>query len=373
MVLAARTVPALRLKFKFSGITAVKRLHTLAEIEMIQPATPTNESRKRSALQSLRLVDTLSEDRFDRITRIAARLFDVPIALVSLIDNQRQWFKAQHGREASETVRDISFCEHAILEEGALVVGDCRMDPRFADNPLVTGDPAIRFYAGHPIHAPDGSRIGTLCISDWRPRELSSGDLAALADLAGMVDREIALMDLATVDALTPLINRRGFFEIARRMLALCRRQRTIAATLIAMDLNGFKGINDTLGHAAGDDVLRRFGHMLKKHFRHSEVVARMGSDEFCVLASGANEMQMSNSMERFAHDFSKSELSIEHPGLSWNCGLVEFDPDAGNDLEQLLHQADQRMSDAKVRLKRRSMKPDAFSRYAMESAPTRH
>ena len=158
---------------------------------MQQPAIPDNEAQRLAALRALDILDTPPEERFDRITRIAARLMDVPIALVSLVDANRQWFKSCIGLDASETPRGISFCGHAILESEALVIADALADPRFADNPLVAGEPRIRFYVGQPLAAVDGSRLGTLCLIDRKPRQMSASDFQALRDLAHLVEREL--------------------------------------------------------------------------------------------------------------------------------------------------------------------------------------
>jgi len=134
------------------------------------PLSPANEAKRIEALRSLQVLDTPPEERFDRITKIAQHVFDVPIALVSLVDESRQWFKSKQGLEVCETGRDVSFCGHAILRDDALVVPDAFLDKRFADNPLVTGEPHVRFYAGHPLADAAGFKLGTLCIIDHRPR-----------------------------------------------------------------------------------------------------------------------------------------------------------------------------------------------------------
>ncbi len=152
---------------------------------------PADEDKRLRALQALKLLDTPEEERFDRITRLAAQMFNVPIALISLVDAQRQWFKSRAGLEAQETPREQSFCAHAILLSQALVVPDALLDERFADNPLVTAAPRVRFYAGHRIRAPDGSPVGTLCLIDHRPRQLGDGELQALSDLAALAELEL--------------------------------------------------------------------------------------------------------------------------------------------------------------------------------------
>ena len=149
---------------------------------MKKPEFPANEVDRVAALCGLSVLDTPAEERFDRITRIAQQHFRVPIALVSLIDSERQWFKSRQGLEAKETPRDISFCGHAILSEDILCIPNALADPRFADNPLVAGGPNIRFYAGAPLHAPGGARVGTLCIIDDQPRSLSADELSVFRD-----------------------------------------------------------------------------------------------------------------------------------------------------------------------------------------------
>jgi PAS domain S-box-containing protein len=162
---------------------------------MMKAPIPPNEAQRLEALRALGLLDTPDEERFDRITRLARRLFDVPIALVTLVDGQRQWFKSRQGLGVCETARDISFCGHAILRPGPMVIPDAARDERFADNPLVTGEPGIRFYAGQPIAAPDGSLVGVLCVGDHRPRDLGAEEMRLLGDLAGLVEDQLSLID----------------------------------------------------------------------------------------------------------------------------------------------------------------------------------
>ena len=151
---------------------------------------PADEAARIEALYRLNLLDTEAEERFDRHTRIAAAALEVPIALVSLVDRERQWFKSRHGLDTSETPRDMAFCAHAILSDDTFVVTDALQDERFADNPLVVDGPRARFYAGVPLRTADGVRIGTLCVIDKRPRDLRSDQLRLLEDLARMAERE---------------------------------------------------------------------------------------------------------------------------------------------------------------------------------------
>lgn len=162
---------------------------------MIKPPIPDNEDRRLALLYELLLLDTPPERRLDRIVEFAATEFAVPICLVSLIDSDRQWFKARFGIDACETPRDISFCGHALGSSAVLMVPDALQDARFHDNPLVTGPPHIRFYAGAPLVCRDGLAIGTLCLIDTVPRTLDEVELAILASL-----RELAVIALTTPD-----------------------------------------------------------------------------------------------------------------------------------------------------------------------------
>ncbi len=317
---------------------------------MLEAPHPIGETVRLCSLQNLKVLDTMPEERFDRITRLVARVFDVPIALVSLVDVDRQWFKSRHGLAAEETPREISFCGHAILEEKTFVVPDAAADARFADNPLVTGEPKIRFYAGHPVHSPQGARIGTLCLIDRRSRTFSTEDAANLKAFAEMVDHELSLLAQTTSDELTRIANRRGFAQIANHMLALCHSHGKLA-TVVGIDLDKFKLVNDTHGHEAGDRVLERFAALLVKTFRDSDVVARFGGDEFCVLSSYASASEVRARLDQLEKVFSSSALKQEFPMLSWSAGVAEYDPVKPPDLEALLSLADAHMYDIKQAL----------------------
>lgn len=153
---------------------------------------PPQENDRLQALRDLLILDTPPEERFDRIVEFAAGEFDMPIVLLSLVDEKRQWFKARIGLDTCETDRSVSFCAHAILQDKMMVVPDVALDQRFFDNPLVTGAPNIQFYAGAQLKLPGGQSIGTLCLIDRVPRQLDEIDLAILAAL-----RDLALEELS--------------------------------------------------------------------------------------------------------------------------------------------------------------------------------
>lgn len=167
-------------------------------LDMQKPAQPPDELERVRSLRALGILDTLPEERFDRITRLAQRIFKVPIALITLVDTDRQWFKSCQGLGISETGRAESFCGHTILQEQVFEVPDATQDPRFADNPLVTAPPYIRFYAAYPLTTLTGYKVGTLCIIDSVARRpgLSKDDLELLKDLAQLAQDELNTLSL---------------------------------------------------------------------------------------------------------------------------------------------------------------------------------
>jgi diguanylate cyclase (GGDEF)-like protein len=317
---------------------------------MIKPATPLDEAARLDTLRALNILDTAPEERFDRLTRLARRLFGVPIALVSLVDADRQWFKSCVGLQASETPRAVSFCGHAILGSETFLIPDATQDVRFHDNPLVTGEPGIRFYAGCPLAVPGGGRLGTLCLVDVVPRTLSPDDLLALQDLARMAEQELAALHLATMDELTLLSNRRGFLALARHALGLCART-GVPASLLFFDLDDFKAINDRFSHAEGDRALRDFAALLKQTFRESDVVGRLGGDEFAVLLTRASSQACAEALTRLKgalHDANRASHRGYETGFS--VGEIGYDPDRHASVDELLRDADASMYEDKRR-----------------------
>jgi len=318
-----------------------------------KPDIPQDEQARLETLRSLSILDTPPEERFDRITRMAKRLLGVPIALVSLIDENRQWFKSCIGLSSSETSREISFCGHAILGSEIFIIPDTQKDERFVDNPLVVGDPNIRFYAGCPLRAPNGRKLGTLCVIDRHPRNLGSEDLEALEDLASMVEREIAAVQLATLDELTGISNRRGFMMLAEQNLRLSMRH-NISASLVFMDLNKFKLINDKHGHSEGDRVLTVFADLLRNTFRQSDLYARMGGDEFVILLPNTPKNSAKIIVEKFRQALKKHNSDAHRRyDIEFSYGIVEFSPEKHLSIDALLMDGDSLMYEQKHKSKR--------------------
>jgi diguanylate cyclase (GGDEF)-like protein len=308
---------------------------------MISPDFPPDEQTRLGTLRALNILDTPPEERFDRLTRMARRVFGVSVALITLVDANRQWFKSNQGASVSETPRDISFCGHAILADTALVVPDARLDPRFFDNPLVSGDPQIRFYAGYPLRAYNGSKLGTLCIIDPQPRAFTSEDLGLLTDLAAMVEQEISTYQMSTLDDLTQLHNRRGFMALAQHALNVAARKATPCA-LVFLDLDKFKAVNDNFGHAEGDRALTTFAEHMRGSFRDADVLGRLGGDEFLVLLYDCPFALAEGIVDRLRQALDAYNLaSARGYALAFSHGIVSLPLDARVALEEALSQAD--------------------------------
>lgn len=174
---------------------------------MLLASIPANEPERLAALRELHILDTPPEERFDRLVECAARMIGVPIALITLIDEHRQWFKARVGMEIGETARDVSFCGQALHDGGILVVQDASQDARFANHPFVTRQPGIRFYAGAPLLSPRGHFVGTLCVADFKPRQLEATQLELLHALRNFASSELWVAEAST--ALQPFMPRR--------------------------------------------------------------------------------------------------------------------------------------------------------------------
>ncbi|HEY1684269.1 MAG TPA: sensor domain-containing diguanylate cyclase [Tepidisphaeraceae bacterium] len=334
---------------------------------MIEAPIPANESARLAALEKTQLLDTPLEERFERITRLVCRLLGVPRASISLVDQTRQWFKSIQGSDLTETPRQISFCAHAILEDEIMIVPDAKKDVRFADNPLVTGPEQVIFYAGHPLKAADGSRIGVLCAIDSKPREFTEDDLTTLRDLAALAETELrstTLVDTqrellsqlsverrrALIDPLTRLWNRDGIMEILRREYERALRDRQHLGVLMA-DIDYFKRINDEHGHPVGDSVLREVAKRLLTSFRSTDAVGRVGGEEFLVVMpvkpAGTDIETVASTVCRHIGQ-TDIETTAGHLSLTISIGGVLETFDFNSDVEALIKQADDALYRAK-------------------------
>ena len=310
---------------------------------MKSPTLPVNEAERLAALRDSGLIEADLRPTCDRITRLAKRLFDVPMAMVNLVGEHTVLVKSADGTSAATQPRNISFCGHTILSTSALVVPDTLKDERFADNPLVTDETPVRFYAGYPLSLANGVVVGALCLMDDQPRQFSEQDIASLHDLAALAEVEFAAVNSAITDELTGLYNRRGFHHLATWGINSARR-RAEPLTLAWLDLDRFKQINDRYGHADGDAALVAMADLLKATFREADVLARYGGDEFAILFTNSDEKGAWIAMQFLTEQAATWNENAKHPwSLSFSWGVSEFDHDR-DDLHSWLRTADEKM-----------------------------
>lgn len=258
-----------------------------------------DEIGRLSALRRYDLLDTAPEAPFDRITALVREVFDVPLAAVSLVDRDRQWFKSRAGIDLAETTREISFCTHMIATSGPMLVTDVRDDPRFHDSPLVTGAPHIVSYVGAPLVSRDGYNLGSLCALDRVPPTYTAAQVDMLIKFSALVVDAFELRQIASRDHLTGALSRRALIGEAARAIARHSRDGE-RCTLLLFDLDHFKSVNDRYGHAAGDTVLEAVTACCSTLLRANDVIGRVGGEEFAVLLPGLDTAMSSAIAERF-------------------------------------------------------------------------
>ncbi|MDE2319351.1 MAG: sensor domain-containing diguanylate cyclase [Rhodospirillales bacterium] len=257
------------------------------------------EVQRLKDLRELDLLYTPAEERFDRITRLAARVLQSPMAMITLVTEEAEWIKSSFGWAESSVPRQHSFCNQAIREHHALVVADATEDERFATNPLVTGRPGIRFYAGQLLHAGAGSEVGALCVMDTLPRQLGHGELETLQDLAVIVERELSRRNQSSfqntlirnhdtqarrgsIDELTRTWNRSAVMELAHLECAAASMGTPLSLLLIDIDNLGM--VNENFGALMGDVVLHEVSSWIRRNVRESDTCGRYGNGTFLVM-----------------------------------------------------------------------------------------
>jgi diguanylate cyclase (GGDEF)-like protein len=324
---------------------------------------PANEVQRLQATRACEILDTAPDPRFDAITRLAASLFQVPVALITILDQDRLWFKSRLGLDVPQLDRRLAFCSHAIMNpRELLIVEDLAADPRFAAHPMVAAAPHLRFYAGAPLVGAGDLAIGTFAVLDVRPRTLGARDRAALTDLsvAAMTAVEAhkragELVRLATSDHLTGAANRATLEQALRDRIG-----RGAPATepflVLRLNLDRFRQINDRHGHAAGDLVLCEVAERLRRIGRSGDLLARTAGDEFVlVLAPGTGAASApavaARTLDGVNGPFrlpSGAEIVIRV-----SAGVAAY-PDDGQDPGTLLDRADHALYVAKAQINQR-------------------
>lgn len=251
-------------------------------------SVPTEDGRIE-ALRAYEILDTADEEAFDRIVRLARTIAEVPIAAVSMVAKDRQWFKAREGLKIRETPLSISFCLHTIENNTPFIVEDAKADPGLCTSFYVLNEPYVRFYAGFPLCTGSGYNIGALCVLDTEARALSPNQISALQDLASITIDALELRKLAACDSLTGCLTRQAFASVTTTELGRARRSDR-GLSCIVLDVDHFKSINDTYGHAAGDHVLRTIAGLCRGEMRAHDVLCRYGGEEFVLLLPETDE-----------------------------------------------------------------------------------
>lgn len=256
---------------------------------------PADESQRQRDLERLGVLNHPGDEHFERLVRLASTVLETPIALICLVDGDRQWFLAHHGIDSTETPRKMAFCAHTIAGDETLVVPDARQDPRFCTNPLVIRDPKVRFYAGTPLQSRDGHNLGTLCVIDRQPRHFSTSQVRLLEDLAQLVLRELELRRLTTIHPLSALPTRPSFLEQAEPEL-LRARQTGENLAVLALQLDHFDQIKNRWGLQASDRVVVDVAALLRSQQCKQDLVGQIGDQEFAVLMVNVD---LATAMER--------------------------------------------------------------------------
>lgn len=321
-----------------------------------------SDSSRLSALHRYSTIDAPPEPNFDRITHLAATILDLPYCSLNLADAERRWIKPHFGASAIQIPRRTPFCDETIRGDRVFVVADARTDFRFASTPHVAGPPYLRFYAGAPLISSKGSRIGSLCVLDVRPRsdfgDREANVLSNLAQTAAELlearSRQIALAELteqiahlARHDPLTGLANRRLLREHMEQAMAGNRQNEQTA--VLYLDLDRFKKVNDSLGHQAGDALLRQVADRLRQTVHGAARVARLGGDEFAIVQTGPEASRRAADLADRIIAAVSAPYEIEGWRITISASVgIALGASASGHPDQLFRDADSALSSAK-------------------------
>lgn len=318
---------------------------------MLAAPIPDNDAQRLAALRGNFCAYAPREERFDRITRTAKRLLDVPIAIISIVEQDEQWFRSVQGLEVDHTPRDVSFCGHVVAINRPLCIPDTWADPDFRDNPLVTGAPGIRSYLGWPLEIVPGVAVGSLCVIDTMPRRFGNEECEALSDLAGMAQAELrvtAMSDLQSklvmrltalqrkgaLDPLTGCWNIRGFRDLLAIGVEDARSHGTDLA-ICSMRIDDFDALAGAAGVTNPDALTQMLAQVLRQRLPHKGALARLGATYFCALVPASSAIALEDELAKLTFpkatvNLPGSKLTLEIPlsiSVSW---LADMDPKAG-------------------------------------------
>jgi len=307
------------------------------------------------------------EARFDRITRLARRALQVPVAAIELMNQQRVWFKSVDGWNVSELPAEKTFCGHVMAADDVLVVEATHTDPRFSQHPLTVSAPRFRFFAGIPLQAREDFPVGALSIYDTKPRVMSPGQIQALRDLAYIAQKELLTTELveaqaeflakldaarrqASLDELTRVWARRAGLGMLHTMLEKVRSNRSTVAVCM-VDVDHFKSINDQYGHQCGDQILRKMTSIIVGNLRSEDIVCRYGGDEFLLVFQDISRQRLTDLLTRVAQQISETPIRTrggEVP-MTISIGVALSEGGALDTVETLIDRADRALYRAKA------------------------
>lgn len=310
---------------------------------------PVDEDQRLRDLERYGVIGMASDQHFERLVNLAASIFHTPIAVISLVEADRQWFLSHRGLEVKQTPREMAFCAHAIAGDDLFVIPDALSDERFATNPLVLAEPHIRFYAGAPLRSSHGHNLGSFCVIDRQPRPtLDDSQRRQLRWLGELVMRELELRRLAHLCPVTGLPTRQAFLEIGQREFGRARQQNQ-ELSLLCFDIDNFNQINLRWGHHAGDALLQDLCRLCRGFLREMDFAGRIGDGQFALLLVGMDPAQalalaeqLRGAVSRMQGVHSRSDFQLHISG-----GLTVLAP-ADDSFTALLLRADQAMQLAK-------------------------
>lgn len=329
-----------------------------------------HETERLAAIERYDLMDTLADQAYEDIILLASQIFKMPIVLITLVEKERQWFKAKMGLEIDQTPIDQSFCAHAILNQTEVMsVNDATKDSRFSNNPMVLGEPNIRFYAGAPLVTPDGYALGTLCVIDQVPNKIETAQVEALRALSRLVisqfemrrmakelqnsegflfQANVNLEQLILIDPLTNIPNRRALEKRSEEEFSRASRNQA-PISMLMIDVDNFKSVNDQFGHAKGDIVLQQVASKIRSTLRPHDFVARYGGEEFCVILPDIGRFAAMKVAERLRSIISATKVGNIQVTISLGVATQTFEAnDHLTSWSDLQHRADQALYHAK-------------------------
>lgn len=323
---------------------------TLRRLPYVPPPNLADEERRLEELYALKLLDTASEQRFDQYVQLAATIFDVPIALISLVDKDRQWFKSAHGVDVTELPRETSFCGHALAEKDMLIVNDATKDSRFADNPLVQGEPSIRFYAGAVLRGPGGKPVGTCCVIDSEERQFSQQQRASLQQIALMIELEMRmtqesialrrnLQAHALLDGTTGLPNLTLFTAKSNRALTKAEAEsQKFMLALVRVDK--FDILEAALGRNTADRLLAELVSRIREVVPASCLIGQAREDKLSVLLNLCDGTQPTKVLNGLLACLDEPIWLDDHAvSIQISIGASVY-PRDGKNIQQLLNRA---------------------------------